>query len=112
MIRNKRLLIILVVLIVVMIGLVYYIVGAKQENVPVDPDQADISYLKQSEFSNKDFQKVEIGDSYDEVESRMGSLTKIDSDSDADVYEFIDDIARYNFYFKDQLLEDVSMYAV
>ncbi len=112
MIRNKRLLIILVVLIIMMIGLVYYIAGAKIENAQVTTSQADISFLKQSEFANKDFQKVEIGDTFEEVESRMGTLTKIESDSEYDVYEFIDETTRYNFFFKDQLLENVSMYAV
>lgn len=70
----------------------------------------DMETLKASEYTNDAFDEVELGDTKADVEKQMGSLTKVDIESEYDVYSLDDDKTSYFFYFDGDKLADVSVF--
>lgn len=112
MIKNKKLVIILLILILMFAALaVKIIVEKKASAVEPSASQINLEALQETDFASSAFKKVKIGDSFEQVESKMGELEETEKENDYDVYLSSDQMAHYYFYFKDGILDNVSLRA-
>lgn len=107
--KNKRLIICLIVLIVILIIISAKLIGSRQ-STPVVENPTNIEELKQSEYTSSAFDEVELGESKTEVEAEMGNLEAVEMDSDYDAYSVTDDGTQYIFFFSDDKLENVTVF--
>lgn len=118
--RKNKLAIILIVLIIAVAvtgGVVVLTRGntseqtAEQTGTKEVENKTDMNDLKASEYTNEAFKNdVELGDSKSSVEKAMGKLTKVDIESDEDVYTVSDGDVAYYFYFDGDSLSNVGVY--
>lgn len=113
MIKNKKLVIILLILILIVAFIGVRIIGVKKENARgQSASELNLATLQQTDFASKAFTKVKIGDTLDQVQSKMGELEKLEDENDYNVYKSADEQTQYYFYFKDDILNNVSLRAV
>lgn len=123
-VKSKKNIYILLSLIVIVIIILTFTLGSKTSyevgsettevaetsEVKSVENTTEINKLKSSEYTNSDFDAVEIGDSYDAVVEKMGELNTVEVESDFDVYSTEDEGTEYIFYFLDDKLEEVSIF--
>ncbi len=111
MIKNVKFLVVVIILIILVLIVGLFAVKQNKAERRSEFDN-DITFLKESGFANDDFQHVELGDSVETVEKKMGELTLAPEPQDGyDIYEFEDEETLYDFHFKNDILENVTMYA-
>ncbi|WOO88015.1 hypothetical protein RZE82_03540 [Mollicutes bacterium LVI A0039] len=73
---------------------------------------SDMEKLKSSEYTSEGFDNIKIGDSFDSVQSNIGTLEKLDIESEYDTYTFKDEKlgSNYVFYFSNNELQEVSVF--
>lgn len=101
--------IILIILIITMLLISIFVIKAKA-NTQSDNSSSTISQLKASQYTNDNFNNVELGMKRNEVSKVMGELSSVSVDSKYDVYEYEDGDILYYFYFKHDHLKNVTVY--
>lgn len=111
MIKNVKFLVVMIILIILVLIVGLFAIKQNKEERRSEFEN-DITFLKESTFASSDFKRVELGDSVETVEKKMGELTLVPEKKDGyDIYEFEDEETLYDFHFKDDVLENVTMYA-
>ncbi|WOO88019.1 hypothetical protein RZE82_03560 [Mollicutes bacterium LVI A0039] len=73
---------------------------------------SDMEKLKSSEYTSEGFDSIKIGDSFESVQSSIGTLEKLDIESEYDTYSYKDEKlgSNYVFYFTNNELKEVSVF--
>lgn len=119
--RNILIIVIIILVVAILLGVIMNSSETPQDNTSSSETSSetasqeinnvtDIDSLKSSEYTNSNFDTINIGDSVDTVESAMGTLTAIESDGQYDEYSYEDNGTNYVFYFEDDALAQVSVY--
>lgn len=110
--RNNRFLIIIISLIVLvsLIGVLTVRNSQSQASQETTANITDMTALKSSEYTNANFDEVNLGDSKSDVEAKMGQLVEVDVETEEDVYSTEDEGSIYYFYFMNDKLENVSVF--
>ncbi len=99
----------MIILIITMLLVSFFIIKAKA-STQSDDSSSTISRLKASEYTNDNFNSIELGMKRSDVSQVMGELSSVSVDSKYDVYEYEDGDILYYFYFKHDHLKNVTVY--
>lgn len=112
--KSNKLTIGIIILIVIVLLVGIFAVVNRGDSTSADQEitenVTDMDALKNSEYTNEGFDEVNLGDSKSDVESKMGKLTKVDIESEFDIYGVEDQGTVYYFYFNGDKLENVSVF--
>ncbi|WOO87958.1 hypothetical protein RZE82_03240 [Mollicutes bacterium LVI A0039] len=72
----------------------------------------DMEKLKGSKYTSSGFDSIQINDSVETVEEKIGTLEQLNIESEYEAYVFNDDDlgSSYVFYFTDNQLKEVSVF--
>lgn len=99
------------IVIVILVG-AFAISSRKNTTQEDDSNVTNLTQLKSSDYTNEDFDAIEMGDSKATVEEKMGTLTSVDIESEYDVYSYTDNSTQYYFYFDGDSLANVSIFLI
>lgn len=108
--KNLRSGLAVLIVLVLVIGVAAVVVTKVPKSNDSVENPTDMADLKSSKFTSDAFEKVELGDSKSDVESKMGKLNSIDIDLEYDVYTVLDGDTEYYFYFDGDSLANLSIF--